>query len=132
METVFDLYEDTALVYTRLIRQENQEAAGAIELIHSAFGSHAALRAALIITIMKIEVQQNHWIPNIGLYAALLEDYPDALPLTKYAMTGCLHTWAVPVVEATEWVELPITRSQAKPQYNRVILGDRKPGLPGE
>lgn len=132
METVSDLYEDAALVYTRLVRQENQEAAGAIELIHTAFGSHAALRAALIITIMKIEVQQNHWIPNIGLYTVLLEDYPAALPLTKYAMTCCVHEWAVPVVEASEWIELPIARSQAKPQYNRVILRDREPSLIGE
>ncbi len=93
METASDLYEDVALVYTRLIRQDSQTAADAIEQINLIFGAHAALRAALIITIMKMEVQQNDWIPNINLYGDLLADYPDALELTKYAITCCLQHW---------------------------------------
>lgn len=123
METTSDLYEDAALVYTRLVRQESQKAADAIELIHAEVGSHAALRAALIITIMKMEVQHNHWIPGIGLYEHLLEDYPAALQLMTYAMTCCLREWTVPVVEAPEWVALPIARAETKPQYNRVMVG---------
>ena len=99
METAADLYEDAALIYTRLVRKESQEAAGAISLIHAAFGSHAALRAALIITIMKMEVQENHWVPGINLYAYLLAEYPGALPLTAYAMTCCSQSWTIPAVE---------------------------------
>jgi len=108
MEIASDLYENVAVVYTQLVRQESQEAAAAIERIHTAFGARAALRAALIITILKMEVQQNHWIPSIGLYAHLLEDYPDASPLTKYAMTCCLQTWTFPGVETWGWAELAL------------------------
>ncbi len=79
METASHPYEDVVLVYIRLIRQVSEAAAAAIEQIQTDFGSHAALRAALIITIMKMEVQQNHWLPNISLYGDLLGDYPDAL-----------------------------------------------------
>ena len=99
MKTPSDLFEDVASTYTRLVRQESREAATAIEKIRAAFGSRAAIRAALILTILKTEVQQNQWIPNIGLYVDLLADYPDALPLTKYAMTCCLKKWAVAIVE---------------------------------
>ncbi len=106
MKPASDLYEDVALVYTRLVRQESQEAAAAIEQIHVSFGAHAALRAALIITILKMEVQQNHWIPGIGLYAHLLEDYPEALPLTKQAMTRCLQKWEGALIEPGGWAEL--------------------------
>ena len=74
LETAADLYEDVALTYTRLVRRESGDAAAAIEQIQAAFGAQAALRAALIITILKMEVQQNHWLPNIDLYAHLLED----------------------------------------------------------
>ena len=95
LETAVDPYEDVALTYTCLVRRESGEAAAAIEQIQAAFGAQAALRSALIIAILKMEVQQNHWLPNIGLYAHLLEDYPDALPLTKYAMRCCLRSWSV-------------------------------------
>ena len=106
MQTASDLYEDIALVYTHLVRQESREAAASIELIHAAFGSRAALRAALIITIMKMEVQQNHWIPGVGLYAYLIEDYPDALRLTKYAMACCLEVWTGLMSAPERWPEL--------------------------
>jgi hypothetical protein len=106
METASDQYEDAAFVYTRLVGRESREAAAAIAKIQAAFGSHAALRAALIITLMKIEVQQNHWIPYLGLYLHLLEDYPDAIPLAKYAMTLCLQSWDIPVVETSELADL--------------------------
>ncbi len=95
METSSDRYNAATLIYTRLVRQESQEAAAAIELIHTAFGSHAALHAAVMITILKMEVLQNHWIPNIGVYAYLLADYPDAFPLTRYAALCCFRTFAL-------------------------------------
>jgi hypothetical protein len=108
MDTASDPYEDVAFVYIRLVILESREAAGVIMRIYTAFGSRAALRAALIITLMKIEIHQNHWVPYIGLYLHLLDDYPDALPLAKYAMTLCLESWAVPVIATSEWAELPI------------------------
>jgi hypothetical protein len=100
-----DPYEDVALIYTRLVRKESAEAAAAVEQIQATFGTHAALRVALIITIVKIEVHQNHWVPNIGLYTHLLADYPDALPLMQYALTCCLQSWAAPVVVTHAWTE---------------------------
>ena len=103
-----DRYEDATFVYTRLVRQESRSAAAAIERILAEFGAHAALRAALIITIMKMEVRQNHWLPSIKLFNDLLQDYPEALPLTKYAITCCLQQWAVPIVETEEWVALAV------------------------
>ena len=102
MEPAPNLIEDAAFAYTRLVRKVNEDAAAAIEKIHADFGSQAALRAALIITILKMEVQQNHWIPKIDLYDHLLEDYPDALVLTKYAMNCCLQSWAITEVETID------------------------------
>ena len=110
MKTVSDRYDAATLIYTRLVRQESQEAAATVELIHAAFGSHAALRAAVMITILKMEVQQNHWIPYVGLYADLLEGYPNALPLTMYAALCCLQKWDATEVElaASGWAKLAI------------------------
>ena len=105
METASDPYDEVALVYRHLVRQESQEAGAALDQIQAAFGSHPALRAALIITMLKIEVLQNHWIPNIALYNHLLQDYPEALSLTKVAMTCCLQNWAIPLVVTHEWAE---------------------------
>ena len=106
MDTVSDRYEDVATAYIRLVRLENKEAGAALELISAAFGAHAALRAALIIMNLKMEVQHNHWIPSIGLYAHLLEDYPDALPLAKYAMNCYLARWNVTLDATGEWEAL--------------------------
>ena len=105
MEPASDLYEEVALAYIRLVRLESEDAAAAIEQIHTEFGSHAALRAALIIRLVKVEVQQNHWIPKIGVYTHLLEDYPGALPLAKHAMDCCLQSWSVAEPEIELWIE---------------------------
>ena len=102
VDTPSDRYEEVALVYTRLVRQESQAAAAAIEEIQAEFGAQAALRAALIITIMKIEVQQNHWLPSVKVFNDLLQDYPEALPLTKYAIECCLQQWTAPAVKTSE------------------------------
>jgi len=112
VETASDLDEEVILVYIRLVRQESREAAAAIELIRAAFGSRAALRAAVTITILKMEVHQNHWIPYFRFYANLLECYPEALPLTQYAAICCLQEWNVAEVEleASGWAELAMAR----------------------
>jgi hypothetical protein len=108
VNTPSDRYEDSAIVYTRLVQAESQAAAAAVEQIHTAFGSHAALRAALIVTLMKMEVQQNHWLPSIKLYRHLLEDYPEALPSAEYAIECCLKKWAVSLAEANDWTPLGV------------------------
>ncbi len=95
--------EVAALVGIRSIRQVSQEAAAAIELIYAAFGSHAALRAGLMIMKLKREVQQTGWTPNFERYASLLEDYPNALPLAKYAVTCWLQGWGIASAEAPEF-----------------------------
>lgn len=108
MELACDSFEKTVFVYIRLVRDISPEAADSIELILTTYGSRAALRAALLVTILKIEVQQNHWIPNLALYAHLFVDYPDALPLAKYAMLCCLQRWDVAVLETVAWANLEI------------------------
>ncbi len=112
MKTDIALNEDATLVYIHLVRTDSPEAADAIEKIYVAFGSHAALRAAVMITILKMEVRQNHWIPRFELYADLFENYPDALPLTKHAALCCLQKWNASGVEleASGWAELAMTR----------------------
>jgi CheY-like chemotaxis protein len=104
MKNASDPYEDIALTYTHFVRQESAEAGEILDRIRTDFGAPAALRSALIIAILKKEVQQNDWLPNIGLYAHLLGDYPDALALTKEAMTCCLQRWASPSGETGEWI----------------------------
>ncbi|MEO8395452.1 MAG: hypothetical protein ABI700_20835 [Chloroflexota bacterium] len=106
MKTVTDPFEAAALIYIRLVRRESHEAAAAVEKIQATFGARAALRAALILTILKTEVEQNQWIPGIGLYFDLLADYPDALSLTKLAMRCCLRNWVIPGTDPSAWTEL--------------------------
>ena len=109
MDSASDLYEDVALTYIRLVRLESDDAAAAIEQIHTQFGAGAALRSALVIRLVKMEVEQNHWIPNIRNYQHMFADYPpDALVLTKQAMTACLQAWAVAEPDVELWLERTI------------------------
>jgi CheY-like chemotaxis protein len=124
VETASDPYEDVALTNIRIVRQDSPAAADTIEHIHANFGSHAALRAALIIRLLKMEVQQNHWLPGIGLYVHLLADYPDVLPLTKYAMTCCLQSWATPIGATGDWISLAtayICEQNSKPPPSALV-----------
>lgn len=106
MNTVVDLYADSALAYIELVRSISREAAEAVEQVYVAVGSHAALRVALIIILMKMEVKQNHWLPYIGLYQHLIDDYPAAHPLAEQAMTCCLEAWGFIEVSTGDWTEL--------------------------
>lgn len=87
--------EDVLIVYIKLVRQESVHAAAALEQIYVAIGAQAALRAALIITIFRMEVKQNHWIPDMRVYAYLIQDYPEAVPLLEYAIGCCLQAWGI-------------------------------------
>ena len=93
-----DLYEDVAQVYARLVEHECPDAATAIRQIHSTAGSHAALRAALVIKLLKMEIQQNHYLPNLRIYAYLFEDYSAVAGLLEQAIGCCLQSWGIPDV----------------------------------
>jgi hypothetical protein len=95
MESASNPYEDVVIVYIGLVRQDSAQAAAAIEQIHSTVGSQAALRAALIITIFRMELKQNHWIPDMSVYAYLIKDYLQAVPLLEYAIGCCLQAWGI-------------------------------------
>ena len=97
MEVQFsqDRYKDLLLAYITLIEQDSQQAAEAIEQIYATFGGQAALRAALIITILRMEIRQNQWVPDISFHADLIRDYPEVLPLLEYAMGCCLQAWGI-------------------------------------
>jgi hypothetical protein len=90
-----DIYEDVALIYTRLIEHDCPDAAAAITQIHSQAGSLAAMRAALVIRLLQIEVQQNHYFPNLGIYAYLFEHFPEVVSLLEQAITCCLSAWRI-------------------------------------
>ncbi len=84
--------DDVALVYLRLVRQESADAADLIEQIYVHFNAHAALRAALIITLLKKEIEHYHTIPEIGMYTYLLvnlqnkgKEQPCPFPHSNYA-----------------------------------------------
>lgn len=109
MNPASDLYEEVALTYTRLVRLESEEAAAAIEQIHAQFGAAAALRSALVIRLVKMEVQQNQWIPSIRVYQHMFADYPGALSLAKQAMTCCLRAWTVDEPSIELWIERIVT-----------------------
>jgi hypothetical protein len=82
-------------LYIDLVALESAEAAAAVEQIQYLFGAPAALHAALALTILRMEVRQNHRRPDLGVYAYLIRDYPAAVPLLIYAMHCCLNRWKI-------------------------------------
>src|SRR6185436_18096517 len=58
MEAVSD--DDVALVYIRLVRKESPAAATILEQIHQQFGARTALNSALVVTLLKQEIQHDH------------------------------------------------------------------------
>ena len=95
MEPASDMYEDVARVYIQVIRQDSPEAATAVEEIQIRAGSRAALRATHILTMLKMEIKQNRYMPNLSMYSYILNDYPDALPLLEHAIDCCLEAWGI-------------------------------------
>ncbi len=90
---------NVVVIYIRLVRQDSIQAAAAIEQIYATIGAKAALRAALIIMIFKMEVKQNHWMPDMNSYAYLIRDFRQAIPLLERAMTCCLQAWDIHDIE---------------------------------
>ncbi len=88
-------HEQVVSAYIGLVRQESAHAAVALERIRVTVGARAALRAALIITIFRMELKQNQWIPDMSVYTYLIRDYPQAVPLLEYAIGCCLQAWGI-------------------------------------
>jgi hypothetical protein len=95
MELSSDLYEDAVQVYTRMIKGESWDAAAAIERIHFTFGARAALRAALIIQVLRMEINEGDYPPRIRFYGYLLQDYPEAIPMLEQAIMHCCRAWNI-------------------------------------
>ncbi len=103
MNPASDPQEDVALAYIRLVRLEYPDSAAIIEQIHIRFGSPAALRAALTITLLSEEIQHYHSMPDIRMYTSLLKDYRDAIPLLERAITVCLEGCGIPESDKSGW-----------------------------
>ncbi len=84
-------YYDIVVVYIRTIKRESPAAAAAVEEILATYGSRAALRATLVITLLKMEVQKNHSVENISVPMHLVKDFPEVLPLLEQAITCYLQ-----------------------------------------
>ena len=93
MESDADIYSDVVSTYVRVIKQDSPEAADVVEAIRSASGSRAALRATLVITLMKMEAQRNHSLKDIRIERELLGAFPAALPLLDRAVAYWLRDW---------------------------------------
>lgn len=90
-----DKNRDVLQLYLSLVRRESRQAALAIEQIQDILGAQAALRAALAITIFRMEVKQYRRIPDIAVYTYLIRDYPEAVSLLESAMEWCLQNWGI-------------------------------------
>ena len=96
------MYDDVVSTYIRVLEHDSPEAAAAIAQIISIYGSRAALRATLVITLLKMEVEKNHSVENHDVEIELISDFPEALPLLERAIAFCLRAWGIAYVESTE------------------------------
>jgi hypothetical protein len=92
-ECVSDVYDDVVSTYISVIKQDSLEAAAAVEEILVSYGSRAALRATLVMTLLKAEAQNNHSVENLSVRRELLNDFPEALPLLERAVACWLLDW---------------------------------------
>ena len=99
MQPVPDVYADVLLTYLQVIKQDSVEAAAAIQEIWAGYGSRAALRATLVVTLLKMEIQQKRYLTDSSIQSSLLIDYPKAVHLLERAITSCLRAWDIPYVE---------------------------------
>ncbi len=100
MEVPSGLYDDVVATDIHVIKQDSPECAAAIEEILAICGTRAALRAALVITLLKMEVQKNQSVENVKLQTYLIRDYPQAVPLLERAITCWVRAWAIRQGEA--------------------------------
>ena len=70
------MYDEVVSTYIRVLKHDSPEAAAAIAQILSIHGSRAALRATLVITLLKMEVEKNHSVENLSIQMQLMKDFP--------------------------------------------------------
>jgi hypothetical protein len=98
MHSDSDLYRDVADVYTRLVESDSPAAAIILRTIQRKEGAHATFIAALILTVLKRQIQDDHFLPNLKEYAYLFQDYSESIWLLEEAIAQCLHDWGLPDV----------------------------------
>jgi len=103
MDNASSSNDDVTLIYIRLVRKESPDAAAVLEQIRSRFGAPAALRGALVITLLKQEIRHYHIHQDIENYIHLLNEYPDAMPLFSEAINFCLEKWTVSERDQRDW-----------------------------
>ena len=109
MDLTPDRYIDVVNTYIDVIRRDSAEAAEAISAILANFGLATALRATLVITLVKIEVQKNRAVEDVSVHAYLVKDFPEAWPLLEQAIASCLTAWGVPVAEPLDMLKVAPT-----------------------
>ncbi len=95
MELRPDAYQDVAHIYIAMIKKYNLEAGITIEQIHARVGARAAVLAALVVTLLRMEMMENYQRNDRSIYAMIVKDYPEALPLLNHAIE-CFSTWIIP------------------------------------
>ncbi len=108
MATGSGSYDDVVATYIHVIRRDSPEAAGTVEQILAAYGTRAALRATLVLTLLKMEVQKNHPIDDFDVLTNLIKGFPAALLLMDRAIAHCLLAWGIPL-------EAPLTQADNVP-----------------
>ncbi len=93
MKSASDSHDDIVSAYIQVIKLESQEASTAIEEIRSLCGVRAALRATLVLTLVKKEFHENRSIPGVGAHNYLIKEFPEAHPLLEFALACCLRAW---------------------------------------
>jgi hypothetical protein len=96
------LYDEVVSTYIRVLEHDNPAAAAAVTQILSIHGSRAALRATLVITLLKMDVEKNHTVENLDVQMHLMKDFPEALALLEGAITACLKAWGIAYGESAE------------------------------
>nr|AUN37630.1 hypothetical protein [uncultured bacterium] len=94
---------DVALVYIRLVRKESDDAADVLEQVLRHFGASAALRAALVLILLKHEIRHFHSPDEIDGYTHLIEEFPEVMPFLTEAINFCLKQWTLSENEQLDW-----------------------------
>ncbi len=116
MEADSGSYNDVVATYIHMIKRDSPEAAGTVEQILAVYGPRAALRATLVLTLLKMEAQKNHAVGDIDAQTHLIKEFPAALPLLNRAIVYCLRAWGIPLMEPfTEAIDVPASTDEDAP-----------------
>ncbi len=82
--------------YVDIVRNDSPQAAAALERLLDAAGTAALLRATYILSLLKMEVVQNCFMPDLKSYRYMIQEFDDAhTALFEQAIEGCLRAWGV-------------------------------------